>query len=238
MAPGPHSLTGWRPAAAVVGFTVLVCAAVPAQVVGQPTAPVSSVVWTLDRLDTIGGHPVQVVGSPRIVVADGERVLEFDGVRDGLIVNANPLAGLARFTIEVVFAPAPDGPEEQRFLHVEESGTGNRALIELRMLPGAKWCLDTYLRHGEANLTLIDRDRTHSAGQWHAAALTFDGTTMTHYVDRVRQGGGGVAFVPLKDGQTSIGVRQNLVSFFKGRIRLVRFTPEALAASALLEPRG
>ena len=70
------------------------------------------------------------------------------------------------------------------------------------------------------------------------AALTFDGKTMTHYVDRERQGGGEVTFPPMKDGQTSIGVRQNMVSFFKGRIRLVRFTPEALAPNALLEPRG
>ena len=96
----------------------------------------SSVVWRMDRLDTVGGHPVKVVGAPRVVEVNGERVVEFDGARDGLVVGVNPLAGLARFTIEVVFEPAIDGPEEQRFLHVEESGAGNRALIELRMLPG------------------------------------------------------------------------------------------------------
>ena len=204
----------------------------------QTTAARASVVWRLDRLDTIGGHPVKVAGAPRVVEANGERVVEFDGAHDGLVIGANPLAGLARFTIEVVFEPAIDGPEEQRFLHVEEPGTSNRALIELRMLPGAKWCLDTYLRYGETGLTLIDRARAHPAGQWHVAALTFDGKTMTHYVDRDRQGDGTVTFPPMKDGQTSIGVRQNMVSFFKGRIRLVRFTPEALAPDALLEPRG
>ena len=43
---------------------------------------------------------------------------------------------------------------------------------------------------------------------------------MTHYVDGVRELPGDVAFPPLGGGQTSIGVRQNLVSFFKGRIAI------------------
>jgi len=38
-------------------------------------------------------------------------------------------------------------------------------------------------------------------------------------------------------GLTSLGVRQNLISHFKGRIRLVRFTPAALTADALLDAR-
>ena len=113
-----------------------------------------------DRLDTIGGHPVKVVGAPRVVEREWRARVEFDGAHDGLVVGVNPLAGLARFTIEVVFEPAVDGTEEQRFLHVEEPGTANRALIELRMLPGAKWCLDTYLRHGEAR---PDADRSRRA---------------------------------------------------------------------------
>ena len=254
MMPWLPSLGAWSRGSTLIAVAVLVGAAVAlvavepaavaplavARVAGEQTtaSASSSVVWRMDRLDTVGGHTVKVVGAPRVVEVNGERVVEFDGAHDGLVVGVNPLAGLARFTIEVVFEPAIDGPEEQRFLHVEESGAGSRALIELRMLAGAKWCLDTYLRHGELGLTLIDRDRAHAAGQWHAAALTFDGQTMTHYVNRARQGSGAVVFPPMKDGQTSLGVRQNMVSFFKGRIRLVRFTPEALAASALLEPPG
>ena len=60
---------------------------------------------------------------------------------------------------------------------------------------------------------------------------------MTHYVNRVRQGSGIVTFPPMKAGRTSIGVRQNLVSHFKGRIRLLRFTPSALGPEALLDAR-
>jgi hypothetical protein len=84
-------------------------------------------------------------------------------------------------------------------------------------------------------MTLIDRNRRHPAGQWHTAALAFDGETMTHYVDRQPQGSGVVAFRPLGPGRTSIGVRQNRVSYFKGRIQVVRFSAAALSSDALLE---
>ena len=63
------------------------------------------------------------------------------------------------------------------------------------------------------------------------AATTFDGAMMTHFVDGVEQGSGAVAFRPLGRGRTSIGVRQNRVSWFKGRIHTVRITPSALPPS-------
>ncbi|MCX6544590.1 MAG: LamG domain-containing protein [Acidobacteria bacterium] len=192
------------------------------------------VVWSVDSLVTIGGQRVTVVGSPRVVETPDGKAIEFNGASDGVVVENNPLAGLERFTIEVVFSPAADGGDEQRFVHIEETGTGNRALIELRLLPGAVWCLDSFLRHDDASLTLIDRAMTHRSASWHAAALSFDGQTMAHYVDRVRQGSGAVAFKPLGPGRTSVGVRQNLVSWFKGRIRLIRITPAALPPEELL----
>jgi len=192
------------------------------------------VVWSIDNLVAIGGHRVTVVGSPRVVDTPEGKAIEFNGASDGVFVENNPLAGLERFTIEVVFSPAADGGEEQRFVHIEETGTGNRALIELRLLPGAVWCLDTFLRHGDASLTLIDRAMTHRSASWHVAALSFDGQTMAHHVDCVRQGSGAVAFKPLGPGRTSIGVRQNLVSWFKGRVRLMRITPAVVPTADLL----
>ena len=65
--------------------------------------------------------------------------------------------------------------------------------------------------------------------------MTFDGTTQRHYVDGVEQGSGAVAFLPLRAGQTSIGVRQNRVSWFKGRIHTVRVTPSVRSSSQLLK---
>jgi hypothetical protein len=201
---------------------------------GVGAAPASSETWQVDNLTRIGGHPVTVEGSPLVVGTPVGAAVEFNGRTDGLFLEVNPLAGLARFTLEVLFEPAPDGPEEQRFLHVEEHGSGNRALVELRRLADATWCLDTFLRHGTASLTLIDRRATHPPGRWHTAALSYDGHVMRHYVNGMAELEGAVSFGPLGAGRTSIGVRQNKVSWFKGRIRLVRITPEALPPESLL----
>ncbi|MFB3854847.1 MAG: DUF6298 domain-containing protein [Vicinamibacterales bacterium] len=193
-----------------------------------------AVTWRLDNLQRIGGHRVTIEGTPRVAETEVGPAVEFNGKTDGLFIEANPLTGLERFTIEVVFNPAEDGQTEQRFFHAEETSTGNRALLETRVLPDGSWCLDTFLRHGDQSLTLLDRARSHRAGAWHVAALTFDGRTMTAFVDGVKELSGDVVFRALGPGRTSIGVRQNKVSHFKGLIALVRITPEALAAGQLM----
>lgn len=199
---------------------LLLCACVVSG--SSRTRAADPVVWVLDNLTAIAGHPVIVIGSPRVVRTDQGPAIEFDGVDDGLLLDVNPIAGLGQFTIEVLLQPAADGPDEQRFLHIEEAAAPNRALLELRMLPGARWTLDTYLRWGDAGLTLLDRTLAHPTGSWHVVALTWDGRTMTHSVDGVPESSGEVAFKPLGAGRTSIGVRQNRVSWFKGRIREIR----------------
>jgi beta-xylosidase len=186
---------------------------------GQP------VVWHLDNLQRIGGHAVTLVGQPRVVSDASGSSIEFNGSTDGLVLDANPIEGLEQFTIEITFQPAADGTLEQRFLHIEEPETANRALIELRMLPGARWSLDTYLRSGESALTLLDWRNTHPASAWHVATLVYDGRTMAHYVNGIRESSGEVSLKPLLAGRTSIGVRQNRVSWFKGRIKSIRFSP-------------
>ena len=89
----------------------------------------------MDNTGTIGGHAVSVEGAPRVVGTAANAAIEFNGRTDGLVVDANPLVGLRAFTMEVEFRPAADAgadQAEQRFVHVEESDTGNRALVELR----------------------------------------------------------------------------------------------------------
>ena len=162
------------------------------------------VVWTLDNLARIGGYPVTVVGTPRVVSTPVGKAIEFNGATDGLVLDVNPIEGLTRFTVEALVEPAPDGPEEQRFLHISETGSERRLMMETRILPDHSWCLDTYLRMEAPGLTLIDRAKTHPAGRWHAASLTYDGKTMTSYVDGVRELSGEVVFEPLKAGRVSI----------------------------------
>jgi hypothetical protein len=182
-----------------------------------------AVEWRFDRLDSIAGHHVEIVGAPRVVDSDRGKVVEFDGAHDGLIVDANPLEGLSRFTIEVLLQPDPSGQEEQRFVHIQEAGSENRAMIELRML-NRRWALDTYLRHADVGLTLLDREKTHPAGEWHLVSLIYDGKIMTSAVDGRKELMGDVSFVALKAGRTAIGVRHNLVSHFRGRIHSLRVT--------------
>lgn len=203
---------------------------------GSTPPPVEAVEWRLDSLKVIGGHTVSAIGAPRLVQTEVGPAVEFNGASDGLFLETNPLRGLERFTVEVVFQPAADGPEEQRFLHIEEGGTGSRALIELRMLPGAMWSLDTYLRTRDAGVTLLDRRNAHPAGRWYSAALAYDGRSMTHYVNGVPELSGAIAFSALAGGRTSLGVRQNRVSWFKGRIHSVRITHEALPPDRLIRP--
>jgi hypothetical protein len=193
------------------------------------------VTWRLDNLASIGGHPVTQLGTPRVVPTPAGPAVEFNGRADGLVLETNPLEGLRTFTLEAEFQPAVDGADEQRFLHIEEHETGNRALLETRLLPGGRWVLDTFLNSGESSRTLIDRTKTHAAEQWYAAALVYDGVEMRHYVDGVLEASGPVSFAPLGPGRTSLGVRLNQVSWFKGRLRLVRVTPEALPPPRLLK---
>jgi hypothetical protein len=200
--------------------------------VRAPGAAVREVLWTLDSLHTIGGHAVTLAGAPRIVNTDLGPAVEFDGRGDGLFLDVNPLAGLERFTIEATFEPLPGGGEEQRFLHVQEAESEDRALLELRVLPDGRWCLDTYLRRDGVGLTLIDRTAAHPLGRWHVATLVYDGRTLAHYVDGRREAAGSLAFRPLGAGRTSIGVRQNRVSWFRGRIRAIRFVPDAVVPGA------
>jgi hypothetical protein len=227
--PPPSAVSAFDRSEAPSGTAERLAAAAP----GRPGAT-KEVVWVLDNLATVGGHRVRVVGNPRVVTSEAGRAVEFNGSSDGLFLDVNPLAGLERFTIEALVAPASDGPEEQRFLHFQETRSENRAMMETRILPDKSWCLDTFLRHDPASLTLIDRRATHSSDHWHVAALQYDGKVMAHYVDGAREAAGPLQFAPIGTGRTSIGVRQNLTYWFKGRIRLVRITPEALPANRLL----
>jgi xylan 1,4-beta-xylosidase len=195
--------------------------------------PAAAVTWRLDNLSSIAASRVEVLGAPSVVPTEIGPAIAFNGVSDGLLVDRNPIEGLRQFTVEILFAPDRDGPVEQRFLHIQESAAENRALIELRLNNG-RWALDSYLRYGEAQRTLLDLTRTHTAAEWHVATMTFDGSSMKHFVDGVEQGGGEVAFKTLAAGKTSIGVRQNRVSWFKGRIHTVRVTPAVLPPSQFL----
>lgn len=191
------------------------------------------VVWTLKNVTSIGGHRPRVLGAPKIVdVTTGGPALQFNGQSDGLLLPVNPLRRWARFTIEVLFLPEADSPPAQRFVHIQDE-RGGRVTLETRSPDAKSWSLDTFLLCGESRHTLLDRTKLHPAGKWAWAALVYDGKQMASYVNGVKELEGKVAFTPMADGRMSLGVRLNRVSWFKGCIKEVRFTPAPLAPEAL-----
>jgi hypothetical protein len=196
------------------------------------TSP-SHTTWNLKSTASIAGVVPEVVGSPKSTTLGGRSALCFDGRGDGLLLTANPVAGWAQFTVEIQFRPDGDGPEEQRFFHIQDDQE-RRLLIETRVNKDHTWALDTFLRDTDtAKLTLLDRAKTQPTDAWYWAALTYDGTTMRHYINGVQQLEGQVAFAPMGPGRTSLGVRLNQIHWFKGCIAQVRFTAAALATGAL-----
>lgn len=175
-----------------------------------------------------------VLGAPGIVSNGQGAVLLFNGKDAGLILPANPLQGHERFTVEILFRPDADGPVAPRLVHGED-GEGNRFTIEARITPAGLWYLDTFLKNGKTGkgLTLADSTQVHACGRWYWAALTYDGTTMTHFVNAVKEAEGIVSFGPMGAGKTAVGVRLNRINWFKGAIAGLLFGAKAAEPSAL-----
>jgi hypothetical protein len=191
------------------------------------------ILWDINRLDSIGGLPVTIYGDPQVVETDSGMAIEFDGIDDGLLIESNPLAGAEEFSIEVIFKPYPGGLEEQRFIHMEQDND-NRALIELRSASDNMWFLDTFIKSGSSGTTLYAEDFLHSASEWWHACLVYKDDTMRHYVNGSEELKGYIPFQPVSSGKTSLGVRQNLVSWYKGIIKILKITHRALEPDEFL----
>ncbi len=222
----------WATTILAIGAVVLV-AARNGHVGAQAHAPAdTSVTWTFDRLDRLGGQPTIVLGSPRVVSTSLGPAVEFDGVDDALFVRGHPLAGAATFTWEAIFRP-DGGMRAQRWFHLQEEGTPNRLLFEIRVV-GDRWFLDSYAFTSTGERALMNKSALHPVGQWHHVAAVYDGTTFSNYVDGVKQGEARIALAPQRTGWTAIGVRINQVDWFKGAIHVSRFTRQALRPDQFL----
>ena len=219
-------------------FLVLVCLCSAPEIhpAKEKTSMMKQTTWDLNSASNLGGYATQVLGGPRLVEIPQGKAIEFDGQQDGIIVDTNPLAGMERFTLEVIFRPNAGGPKEQRFVHLQEAGAENRILIETRLTGDNRWFLDTFIRSGETNQTLYAEKFLHPVGEWYQAALVFDGREMRHYVNGIQEMSALIQYQPMKPGQISLGVRLNRVFWFKGALRTVRFTYDALAPTDFLKP--
>lgn len=204
----------------------------------------STQTWRFDRLDAIGGHATHILGNPQIIDTPVGKAMQFNGVSDGIFVGDHPLAGAATYTWEVIFRPDADGPEAQRFFHLQEedpatgADTMNRMLFEIRIVTG-QWCLDSFASSGEATRTLLNCNLLHPLGRWYRVTAVYDGKTLRNYVDDELQGEGPLDLKPQMQGHSSIGVRINKVYWFKGAVLMARMTPRVLKPAEFLElPKG
>ncbi|MFB9862818.1 LamG domain-containing protein [Rufibacter immobilis] len=189
--------------------------------------------WEMHSVSDIGGAAAQVLGAPQVVqTQDGQTAVAFDGVKDGLLVDANPIAGAAEFSIEVVFKPKDAWPAnaEQRFLHIEDPANPNRRiLLELRLNNRKQWYADFFLRTETASLTLLDSTKTHPVGEWATMTLTYQNGQVKGYVNGKLEVSGEIDYQPIAGtAKTSLGTRMDKRSWFNGEIRRVRFWHRAL----------
>ena len=198
------------------------------------TDPSQTITWKLQNPKLVGSFQPVILGNPRIIRDAAGISLSFNGINDGLIIPKIPIEGWARFTIEVLFKPAGDGPAAPRFIHFQDTAA-NRGTVEIRITSAGNWYLDTFLKNGKTDegLTLIDSTKQHAGNQWYWAALVYDGRKMTSYVNAAKELEGDVNFGPMTTGQISLGVRLNKANWFKGHIKEIRFHPAALDPSAL-----
>ena len=190
--------------------------------------------WRFERLDNIGGHSTTVEGQPRVIDTPSGKAVEFDGVDDALFVDNHPLAGAATFTWEVIFRPDSNGKAEQRFFHLQERGSQIRYLFETRLV-GGNWYLDSFANTTAGSKALIDKNLVHPLDRWYHVAMVYDGRMFRNYVNGVLQVEAEVKLAPEGPGSASVGVRMNRVDYFKGAIRLARFTKRALAVDQFLK---
>lgn len=209
---------------------LLVAASISLTAFGQQGQP-RTIEWSATDLPTIQS----VEGDPQIVDTPLGPAVRFNGETDAVFVDENPLKGMTRFTLEVIFRPDGDGKFAQRFLHLGTSA--ERVLFETRVNPDKTWYFDAHaqLPDQKGRLTLIDERLTHPTDRWYNVTLVNTGGMLTTYVNGSPQRWGFLNYVPIDKGLTSVGVRQNRVDYFKGTIYRIRVTPRALAPGEFLK---
>jgi hypothetical protein len=211
-----------------------------------------SVVWIVDNLKALGGHPVtKVVGNPAVIDTPGGKAVQFNGA-DALFVGNQPIAGLPKWTAEVIFRPDAAGGAAQRWFHMQAGGA-DRVLFELRQV-GNDWFLVSFVQSGNATARAFAVDFPHPLGAFYHVAIVVDGVSMKHFVNGVYENAGPcpgaegckttekltapypLAYKPIGEGGTSLGCRYTQEAFLHGTIRLARFTPRALTPTEFLPP--
>jgi hypothetical protein len=190
---------------------------------------VASTDWFVGNLK----EKMKVIGHPDTVKCKYGEAVSFNGSSDGILLESMPLSGLEQFTIELIFQPCSGGNFEQRYFHSGEV-QDDRVLLELRATE-AGWFSDAFIKTGDDQLALIDPGLLHPFDNWYHLAYINDNGKFSVYVNGRKELEGFLKCTPLKSGNTSLGMRQNEVSWFRGSIYEIRISPEALRPDDFLK---
>ena len=179
-------------------------------------------------------HLQRTEGNPETFETPLGKAVQFNG-SDAYFLDHHPLKGLSQFTLEVIFRPDGDGRFEQRFLHIG-TVSSQRLMLETRVKRDGTWYFDTHFHlPNDFKLTLIDSTLTHPTDCWYHAAVVVDGTRAKVFINGVMEFDEHLEYLPLSESDvTSIGVRQNLRSWYKGGFYRMRITPHPLPVSEFL----
>lgn len=198
---------------------------------GRLQAQTNSVNWLV--ADLLHQKTAIVKGSPKVVKSFYGKAVLFDGRRDGIFVDEQPIKGMKKFTIEAIVFMASGGNTEQRFFHCGEV-RGDRVLFETRTTK-TDWFLDVFVNSAGNKKVMIDSSKVHPLDQWYHVALTVDEGKLTSFVNGIKEVEAIIPFQPVSSGLVSIGVRQNLQSWFKGKIYKIKFSPGVLQPQQFLK---
>lgn len=200
--------------------------------IGKNNRIKNSVLWRMT--DVIAPNSmVRISGTPKNIESKYGKALEFNGVNDGIFLEEMPLTGMKEFTIEVLFYPESGGKFEQRFFHTGEI-RGDRVLLEIRTT-ATDWYFDAFVQSGNQKMTLIEPKLLHPLNQWYHVAYVVNHGKLRTYINGQKELEGTIAFSPIQTGKTSIGVRLNEQSWFKGAISQIRISPRALSPQKFLQ---
>lgn len=189
--------------------------------------------WVVSSLKEEMPGKMRAAGTPGTLKCKYGEAVTFNGSSDGIFLESMPLAGLEQFTVELIFQPQSGGNLEQRFFHCGEV-QGDRVLLELRAIP-AGWYSDAFIKTGDDQLALIDPALLHPFDNWYHLAYLNDNGKFSVYVNGKKELEGFVKAATLKSGNTSLGMRQNEVSWFRGAIYKIRISPKALRPQDFLK---
>ena len=196
-----------------------------------PTPPAPQTIdWRVADLPSIDS----IMGAPERIATPLGDAMRFNGENDAFYLGENPLQGMQEMTIEVIMRQHAEAEFEQRFLHI---GTlGPRILFETRVNRDSTWYLDTYINMTDKeDLVLIDPAQPHPCDRWYHLAMTVADGRATSYVNGVAQVSGEIAYRPINEGITSVGVRQNKICWFDGDLYRIRITPRVLTPEEFLQ---